>query len=104
MFHVKLFDKRPQNFTPTSETCTGRGLQRFCKYGQTDSKNLYNLSRGKGEMRFVARETTIFFVKFTIMELAGIHRKTETKARHVNRGGRNEADKRRTEKPRQRDK
>lgn len=55
-------------------------------------------------MRFVATKATIFFGKFTIIVLAGIHSKTKTKAHRVNWRGRNEADKRRTEKPRQRDK
>ncbi len=67
VFHVKLFDKKAQKFIPTPETYTACGLQRFFKYGQTDSKILYNVSRGRGQARFVARETTTFFVKSTIL-------------------------------------
>jgi hypothetical protein len=65
--------KKLKNFTPTSVTCTACGLQRFSKYGQMYSKKLYNLSRGQGEgaARFVARETTIFLVIFTMIGLAG---------------------------------
>ncbi len=67
MFHVKLFDKKSRNFTLTSEAGTGSKPQRFCKYGQTDIEKLYNLNRGLGAPRFVARETTTFFVKSTIL-------------------------------------
>ena len=87
MFHVKLSDKRPQKFTPTSETRTGRGLQRISKSVQMDIGKLYNLSRVQGAARFVATKATIFFVKFTIIVLAGIHSKIKTKAHHVNWGG-----------------
>ena len=79
-------------------------MQRISKSVQMDIGKLYNLSRVQGAARFVATKATIFFVEFTIIGLAEIHSKTEAKAHYVNRGGRNEADKRRTEKPRQRDK
>lgn len=46
MFHVKRFDKKAKNFTPTSVIHTESGLQRFCKYGQMDIEKLYNVSRG----------------------------------------------------------
>ena len=61
MFHVKLFDKKSQNFTPTSEASTGNGLQRVCKYRQMDSKILYNVSRGLGSDSFCRLGNDHFF-------------------------------------------
>ena len=79
MFHVKLFDKRPQNFTPTSETCTGHGPQRFCKYGQTDGefcKILIGRALKSLNEKLIATKTgkgagvMILFVKFLLAIVA----------------------------------